>query len=167
LEGRSFRCRPRRDNGDDIIWLQSGLRTKAGDELKVDGSCYCGKITFEADAQPEGVSICHCTDCQHFSGSAFRISVAAPVDRFKIIQGTPKEYIKTAASGARRIQAFCADCGTALYATALEEATTYNIRAGTLRQRGMFSPSKQIWRDSALGWVPEMSQIKTCNQESD
>jgi hypothetical protein len=134
--------------------------------LKVDGSCYCGKICFEAEVELEGASICHCTDCQRFSGAAFRISVAAPVDQFRIIQGKPKEYIKTAASGARRIQAFCDECGTALYATALEGAKTYNIRAGTLRQREMFIPVKQIWRDSALGWVPKMNHIKTWNQES-
>jgi hypothetical protein len=134
--------------------------------LKVDGSCYCRKITFEAEAEVDSATICHCTDCQRFSGTAFRVSVAVPVDRFSITHGKPKEYIKTAASGARRIQAFCGECGTALYATALEGAKIYNIRAGTLSQREMFVPVKQIWRDSALGWLPEMSHLETWGEES-
>jgi hypothetical protein len=112
--------------------------------MKVDGSCYCGEIRFEAEAEVDSASICHCTDYQRFSGAAFRISVAVPIDKFRIFQGIPREYIKTAASGARRIQAFCGECGTALYATALENAKTFNIRAGTLSQREMFVPAKQI-----------------------
>lgn len=135
--------------------------------MKVDGSCYCGAIRFEAEAEVYSASICHCTDCQRFSGAAFRISVAAPIDKFRMIQGTPTEYIKTAASGARRIQAFCGECGTALYATALENAKTYNIRAGTLSRREMFVPVKQIWRNSALPWLPKMEGIKTWHEESD
>jgi hypothetical protein len=40
--------------------------------MNIDGRCHCGYITFEADADPDKAWICHCTDCQSFSGSAFR-----------------------------------------------------------------------------------------------
>ena len=42
--------------------------------MKVDGACHCGRITFEAEIDPERVRICHCSDCQVLSGSAFRIT---------------------------------------------------------------------------------------------
>ncbi len=42
--------------------------------MKIDGHCYCGEITFEAEVDPNGLNICHCTDCQTLSGSAFRIN---------------------------------------------------------------------------------------------
>lgn len=35
--------------------------------MKVEGSCHCGQITFEAQIDPEAVRICHCTDCQTLS----------------------------------------------------------------------------------------------------
>jgi len=38
--------------------------------MKIDGGCFCGNITFEADIDPEKVMICHCTDCQSITGSA-------------------------------------------------------------------------------------------------
>ena len=38
--------------------------------MKVDGACHCGKITYEAQINPEKVAICHCTDCQTGSGNA-------------------------------------------------------------------------------------------------
>jgi hypothetical protein len=124
--------------------------------MKVEGSCYCAKIAFEAEVDPSKTSICYCTDCQQLSGTAFRVSANAPGDRFKITRGTPKEFVKVAASGSRRIQAFCEDCGTALYATAVEGDRSYNIRVGTLNQRAELTPIKQIWCDSALPWLPRI-----------
>ena len=44
--------------------------------MKIDGSCHCGAIRYEAEVDPGGVSICHCTDCQKLTGSAFRVTVA-------------------------------------------------------------------------------------------
>ena len=46
--------------------------------MKVDGNCHCGAITFEAEADPEAVYVCHCTDCQSISGSPFRWAVNIP-----------------------------------------------------------------------------------------
>ena len=33
------------------------------DGMKIDGSCHCGAIVYEADIDPAQVRICHCTDC--------------------------------------------------------------------------------------------------------
>ena len=43
--------------------------------MKVSGRCYCGQISFEAEIEPDKVRVCHCTDCQTLSGSAFRTNV--------------------------------------------------------------------------------------------
>ncbi|MGH8637739.1 MAG: GFA family protein, partial [Burkholderiales bacterium] len=80
--------------------------------MKVDGGCHCGKITYEAEINPEKVSICHCTDCQTGSGSGYRTNVQTERNTFKLLTGEPRIYIKTAESGNKRAQAFCADCGT-------------------------------------------------------
>ena len=77
--------------------------------MKVTGACHCGSITIEGEADPEKVTICHCTDCQTGTGSAFRVSVPIPGKRFKM-KGQPTNYVKTTAdSGNPRVQAFCAN----------------------------------------------------------
>lgn len=76
--------------------------------MKIDGGCHCGAITYEAEVDPEKTSICHCTDCQQLTGTAFRVTVPAPEDHYRITRGTPKIYIKTGSSGAKRAQAFAA-----------------------------------------------------------
>jgi hypothetical protein len=43
--------------------------------MKVDGACHCGAITVEGEIDPGQVVICHCTDCQTGTGSAFQVSV--------------------------------------------------------------------------------------------
>jgi len=127
--------------------------------MKVEGSCHCGQITFEAEIDPNAVRICHCTDCQTLTGSAFRVNVQAPAASFVLRLGTPRVYIKTAESGNRRAHAFYANCGTPIYATDPHEPRTYGLRVGTLRQRAELRPSRQIWSRSALPWVGDISNV--------
>ncbi|MCD7060841.1 GFA family protein [Pelagibacterium xiamenense] len=125
--------------------------------MKVEGSCHCGAVTFQAEIDPERVRICHCSDCQTLSGTAFRVVAPTPEADFHLISGEPTLYVKTAESGARRIQAFCGACGTPLYATAAEgEARTFGIRVGALKQRGELHPKRQFWHRSRLPWLPDM-----------
>lgn len=127
--------------------------------MKVDGSCHCGQVTFEADIDPAAVGICHCTDCQSLGGSAFRVSVHTPAANFTLRTGTPRIYVKTAESGNKRAQAFCGNCGTPLYATNAHDSQAYGIRVGTLKQRAELRPRGQIWCRSALSWVDGIGEL--------
>ena len=128
--------------------------------MKIDGGCHCGYITYEADADPDKTSICHCTDCQTLTGTAFRVSIPAPDSSFKILSGEPKAYVKTAESGAKRVQAFCPRCGSPIYATAPGDGPkVYNIRVGTVRQRDQLAPKKQIWSRSQQHWLADIPAL--------
>ena len=127
--------------------------------MHVDGACHCGKITFTADIDPQAVGICHCTDCQTLSGTAFRTVVRAKSEDFKLLTGKPKVYIKTAESGNKRAQVFCADCGTPLWATTPTDQKVYGLRVGALRQRNELKPRRQIWARSAQGWLGELGSM--------
>lgn len=127
--------------------------------MKISGGCHCGAIRYEAEVDPDQVSICNCTDCQQLSGSAWRVNVPAPAATFKLLSGTPQAYIKTADSGAKRMQAFCSNCATQLWAQAPENTPTYNLRVGTIDQRGQLKPQRQIWRNSALEWAQDISGV--------
>ena len=127
--------------------------------MKIDGHCRCGEIAFEAEVEPDALTICHCTDCQMITGSAFRANIAAPAEHFVLKSGTPKSYVKTAESGDNRRRVFCGTCGTHIYACAIEDPQSYTLRAGTITQRAAFSPRPQIWRRSALEWVDELAKV--------
>jgi hypothetical protein len=130
--------------------------------MKIDGGCFCGAIAYEAEVDPDRTSICHCTDCQQLTGTAFRLTVPAPEADYRITRGTPKVFVKTAASGVKRAQAFCPECGSPLYATSVGEGPkVYGIRAGTARQRDQLVPRRQIWHGSKLEWLPEFDGMAT------
>ena len=49
--------------------------------MKIHGECHCGEVRYEAEIDPGLVSICHCTDCQILTGTAYRVAElqAAPI----------------------------------------------------------------------------------------
>lgn len=129
--------------------------------MRIDGACHCGFITIEGDADPEKVSVCHCTDCQTGTGSAFRVSIPVPGATFKMT-GEPSLYLKTTAdSGQPRIQAFCGKCGSPIYSTTPGDGVqpSYTVRVGILRQRDQLAPRRQNWFRSARSWVTKLDTV--------
>ena len=135
--------------------------------MKIDGSCHCGDITYEAEIDPENVVICHCTDCQTLSGSAFRTVALTQAGTFTLLSGEPKVYVKTAESGAQRQQAFCPECGTPIYSTSVEAAPKiHGVRAGTIRQRDKLVPQLQVWSRSEQHWLADLDNVRKIDQQS-
>jgi len=135
--------------------------------MKIDGSCHCGYITIEGEADPEKTQICHCTDCQTGTGSAFRVSVPVEGHAFRM-SGQPTAYLKTSAdSGKPRLQTFCPRCGSPIYSTTPGEGqqASYMVRVGILRQRREFIPRKQSWFRSALPWLDRLPALPRHEQQ--
>lgn len=128
--------------------------------MKIDGACHCGYITYEAEINPEKVMICHCTDCQTLSGSAFRTTALTREDTFRLLSGTLKIYVKTGESGTQRAQSFCPECGTPIYSSTVGEGPKIHvIRVGTAHQRNELIPKLQLWSRSAQPWSTDLSSI--------
>ena len=130
--------------------------------MKIDGGCHCGAITYEAEVDPENVFLFHCTDGQALSGAAYRTVVRTPEAAFRLLTGSPKIYIKTAQSGAKREQAFCPDCGSPLYATSVRDGgadapRVFGIRVGTVRQRDRLPPKA---RADLEAWEAETAAMR-------
>ena len=129
--------------------------------MRINGACACGYIKFEGEADPDKVWVCHCTDCQTNSGSAFRFNVPVPGNTFRM-KGKPTIYIKTTAeSGRPRAQAFCPKCGSPIYSTTVGDGPkpSYTVRVGLLRERDQLAPKVQNWFRSAQSWVTGLGSL--------
>ena len=126
--------------------------------MHVDGQCHCGAIAFAAEIDPERVRVCHCTDCQQLSGTAFRVTAPCDEADFRLLRGVPRIYLKVADSGRRRQQVFCGDCGSPLWATSDKPpgARTLGLRVGALAQRAGLAPKRQYFFRSVLPWLPSL-----------
>ena len=136
--------------------------------MRIDGQCSCGAIKIEGEADPERTQICHCTDCQTSTGTAFRVSIPVPGSTFKMT-GQPNIYVKTTAdSGKPRVQAFCGTCASPIYSTTPGEGVqpSYTVRVGILRQRDQLTPRRQIWWRSARPWVTQLATLPKHEKQS-
>jgi hypothetical protein len=128
--------------------------------MKIDGRCHCGHVTYEAEIDPAQVAICHCTDCQMLTGSAFRITVLTLRANIRLTGAEPRVYTKAGENGHRRLQFFCPECGSPLFTTGEgDEAEIWGIRWGGIRQRDELVPRRRIWCRSAPSWLDSLGDL--------
>ncbi len=130
----------------------------------IEGGCHCGAIAYTAEVDPKDVILCHCSDCQTLSGTAFRSVAFARKSSFALRKGSPRIYVKQAASGREREQSFCETCGTPIYSAPLpidygDEDPMIGLRVGAIRQRDQLIPKAQAWCGSAQPWVQTIAGL--------
>ncbi|MEZ5570425.1 MAG: GFA family protein [Halioglobus sp.] len=125
--------------------------------MHITGSCFCGLISYEAELDSTGIGLCHCRDCQIFSGSAYRTSGIVAPQNFRFTGGSPKYFDKVADSGAIRRMAFCAECGTHLCSLPAEDNGDFvSIRVATSSEFTQLKPVAEIFCASRVSWLPAL-----------
>ena len=134
--------------------------------MHIDGQCHCGHVKYEAEIDPGKIAICHCTDCQQLTGSAYRVTAITPTSSLRLTANSPKVYRKYGDNGRPRLQSFCPECGSPLFTSGEgAAAATTGIRVGTINQRRELKPSRQIWCRSALPWIGDISGLPGVERE--
>jgi hypothetical protein len=119
--------------------------------LPLTGGCHCGAVRYELTAAPYLAYVCHCTDCQRQTGSAYGMSMPAPRAAFRVTKGDPASYRRTTPSGRIGVGRFCGACGTRVFSESTPEIIT--LRPGTLDDASWVVPAAQIWTRSAHPWA--------------
>jgi len=78
------------------------------------GSCMCGAIKYEYSGEPAVTALCHCTDCQKWTGGAFTSNAVVPRTAFKVTKGKPASWDGVGESGKVNKHFFCSTCGRIL-----------------------------------------------------
>ncbi|MGW3860646.1 GFA family protein [Streptomyces sp. NPDC005047] len=130
----------------------STLDTASGPRTRT-GHCLCGAISYQFNAEPVAVVVCHCGHCQRHTGSAFSVNVLGPRDSLQI-EGAPRAVQTTGAeNGNLRDRQFCGGCGTPIFTVLHEQPDLVIVKAGTLDDHAGIEPSAEVWRRRAQGWV--------------
>ena len=119
---------------------------------EIAGGCLCGKVRYSATGEPAFVGVCHCTDCQKFTGSAFAIVIGVPKPALKVA-GTLATYSKTGDTGKTVERRFCPACGSSIADEASALPDIVMLGAGSLDDSSWVKPSMEIFCDSAQPWV--------------
>jgi hypothetical protein len=128
--------------------------------MNIDGQCHCGRVSYQAEIDPERVSICHCTDCKILTGSPYRVTVICSGEQIRMTGKPQKIYAKIGDNGRARFQHFCPDCGSPLFSSGNgEESDDWGIRWGSIRQRDQLKPTRQIWCSMAVPWINDLEKL--------
>jgi hypothetical protein len=121
---------------------------------QLDGRCLCGKVTYHCDGEPMTTLLCHCTDCQRQTGTAFSIVVGVERDSLHIDGDTVSSFTTVGEDTGEAVhRQFCTACGSPI--VSLPDATPdlAFIKAGTLNDRSWLEPEMEIWCRSAHPYV--------------
>ena len=115
------------------------------------GGCQCGAMRYEIAEAPLRTYVCHCTDCQRITSSAFSLGVALPEGAFRLTAGEPRAIQRVPESGRLNTRFVCPDCASWVYS--LPRGGVVRVRAGTLDDTSWLRPTRHIWTRSKQPWV--------------
>lgn len=119
--------------------------------MKREAHCQCGALRAEADGDPDGLVVCHCTACQRRSGSPF--GAAYYYQRAQVrLTGEAREYVRTADSGNAFHSFFCPTCGTTLYWFSALVGDRVGIALGGFAENSA-PPTRSVWETTKHEWV--------------
>ncbi len=134
--------------------------------LPITGGCQCGQVRYEIRKVPLAFYLCHCTECQRHTSSAYGESLR--VDSASVvITGTLKTTRRTSDSGTVRLGDFCPDCGVRIQHRSQDNPTRLNIKAGTLDDTSWLVPAGHIWVRSKQSFVALGPDELTFDREPD
>ncbi len=129
--------------------------------MSITGGCLCGAVRYEISAPPLMARMCYCRVCQYLACGNAAVNAAFPSTAVTLT-GTTNDHISIADSGTEMHRRFCPACGVHLTAAAATRPEIIMIRAGTLDDPGIVTPTAAIWMDSAPRWAcldPSLEQI--------
>lgn len=127
-----------------------------------EGGCLCGAARYRLTGHGKWAAICHCTNCQKRTGSAFGISVYADDQQVKFLSGNLKSYRYRSDDGQRWVEMeFCENCGSTLSWTAELFPGLRGLAGGSFDDPSWYDIRIHVWTQSAHDWMtyPEGMRI--------
>jgi len=119
--------------------------------MPLTGGCQCGRLRYRVSAAPLAFYLCHCSECQRQTSSAFGESLRLARQGLEV-SGEASLFERTAESGARREGWFCPSCGVRIW-HGTKGSPEINLKAGTLDDTSWLIPSAHIWARSRQPFV--------------
>jgi hypothetical protein len=115
--------------------------------------CCCGSLRAEVTGEPTFFGVCHCTECQRRTGSAFGVGALFPKEKVRV-EGPSKVYVRGSDSGRKIEKHFCPDCGSTVFWNYLDHfPDLIGIAFGAFADPSMPWPPVSVWEETRHPWV--------------
>lgn len=117
-------------------------------------------MTYSVDAEPVWQGVCHCSNCQRQTASAFSLVVGVPVEALTV-RGDSLASFRTESEGYDSIteRRFCSNCGSPILSVIESMPGLVFLKAGTIDDLSWFEPMAEIWTSSAQPWAPHFENV--------
>ena len=114
------------------------------------GNCLCGSFKFTVEGSFGDVRYCHCSQCRRGSGSAF--SANARIRKSQWTLEGPEGDITEFEHRPGKFKAFCARCGSPLYARSSQDPDDIRVRLGGFEGDLDVEITGHVWISSKSTW---------------
>lgn len=118
----------------------------------LNGRCGCGAVRFEVTAPLVASAYCHCTRCQHRSGTAAQASAKVVEGSVSVSAGEDRLRGWWPGDGLEKV--FCGDCGSAVFARDRTSGDIVIVRLGAIEGDPGTRPSARQFVAYAASWEP-------------
>jgi len=101
-------------------------------------------VRYTAEADPTSATVCHCRDCQKFTGSAFAALVRVSKEALTI-EGTLKTFSSIGGSGNPILRNFCPECGSSIAEEPGTRPGMIILNVGTFDDPTVAKPGREIF----------------------
>ena len=124
------------------------------------GGCHCGKVRFQAEADPWMVFQCNCMRCRRLLGTV-AVFVAFDDSANVQISGETREYVTKGESGLPVHHYFCPVCSTMVHVKAdAYDMGGAGIVLGAFDDPHQFEPEWENYIELKLNWLRDNGCIK-------
>jgi len=135
--------------------------------MNIPGGCICGAVRYQLTAEPLFTHVCHCTECQHESGSAFQITALVLASDFKLVGNEPSVNYVTRKSGNEYAIYRCENCCCTVAAKSIPENRVMVVRPGTFDDTSIVWPQAHIWAREKQSWFEIPTGVPVFEEEYD
>ena len=114
------------------------------------GSCLCGAVSYQVNAELDTIILCHCQKCRKSNGSAFGANAPIKAGNFTLLTG--KDALAGFKSSPDLVRHFCRNCGSPIYSQRPSTPELVRLRIGTLDTTISTRPSAHIYVGSKAEW---------------
>lgn len=118
----------------------------------LNGRCGCDAVRFEVTAPLVASAYCHCTRCQHRSGTAAQASAKVVEGSVSVSAGEDRLRGWWPGDGLEKV--FCGDCGSAVFARDRTSGDIVIVLVGAIEGDPGTRPSARQFVAYAASWEP-------------